>query len=257
MTTAQLNKAWTAVLKTLNDQYQELDQDFLDNVRKAVEVAYKPLFGDKKKKPRGVTAFNMYVSDFNAKHKDDAPVIKDGKQVTLFKLASVSWANADAKTRQHFENVALEQNAANGITPTADRPKKAVNGYNIFIQEYKEQHKDQLSGGTPLFKEASKVWKEKSAEEKAVYKQKADAFNEAHGNGKKETAEPAAPAKEPKAKATKTSPAKEAAAPPAKEEKPAKATKATPAKTAAKTAPAAKTPTKTAAKTAKVAKATA
>jgi hypothetical protein len=186
MTTATLKKAWDAVITTLNSQYEELDADFLDKVRQAVEVAYKPLFATgpaPKKKDRGVTAFNMFVSDFSAKHKDDAPVIVDGKQMTLFKLASTVWNKADAKIRAEFVAKAAAQNAEKGIVAVADRPKKPMNGYNCFVQEYKELHKTDVEGGKDLFKQASAEWGKKSDAEKLVYKQKADAINAAKGLG--------------------------------------------------------------------------
>ena len=198
MSAVALTKAWNTILKNLSEDYEELDEGFMKRIRSEVEKAYTPLFatdangvvggGKKAKKPRGVTAFNVFVQDFNEKHKGDAPT-KDPtdpegkKDLTLFKLASVEWKNVDAATRQTFQDKATAANKEKGIVPAADRKKKAVNRYNVFVQEYKEAHPDQ-EGGRNLFKEAAAEWKLKTKEQKAAYKVKADALNVQNGNDK-------------------------------------------------------------------------
>lgn len=176
-----LDKAWGKVITKLNESYEELDQAFLANVRVAVEAAYADLLSEaampkaKAKKPRGVTAFNLYVRDFNAKHKDQVggAVAKgeDGKDVSLFKRASDSWKLLSEKERAPFVQQSKADNAAAGIVPASERPKKAVNGYNVFIQEYKAKHATQ-EGGKSLFKEAADAWGKLSEKQQATYKAK-------------------------------------------------------------------------------------
>jgi len=186
MSATVLKKAWEDVLSTLNAKYEELDDAFLSEVRVAVEAAYAPLFDEKAmpkgkaKKPRGVTAFNVYVRDYNAKHKDDVQVKgADGKDLSLFKRASDAWKKLSEMERAPFVQQSREENTAKGIVPAAERPKKPVNGYNLFVKEYKTKHANQEGGGTDLFKNASAEWGKLSDKQKAAYKTKAGTENEA------------------------------------------------------------------------------
>lgn len=184
---AACKKATNQVITRMNEKYEELDKEFVDFIRGAIEGIFKPLLKGvgKEKKPRGVTAFNLYVSEYIAKHIDDAPVMDaNGKVLSNFKRAGMEWKAASADVRASYQTKAVESNVANGIVPDAPKPKKPINGYNAFVKEYKIKNADKLQGGPGLFKQASAQWKSMTLEQREVYKQQAIAENAANGVSK-------------------------------------------------------------------------
>ena len=189
MTTAALKKAWNDVLHSEQIvQYDNLDAEFMENLRTAVEKAYLPLIGTgdgadgkkgKKKKDRAFTPYNMYVREFSKVHKADPPVMDGGKVVPVFKLASDAWKALDANGRAPYVKRAQEENAKRGVVATADKPKKPPTAYNLFVQDYKKSHPN-LTGGKALFKEAPGAWAALDAVSRAAYQARADALKNGH-----------------------------------------------------------------------------
>jgi len=189
-----LDKAWGKVIAKLNESYEELDQAFLANVRVAVEASYADLLNEKAmpkgkaKSPRGVTAFNLYVREFNAKTKDQAvPKNAEGKDISLFKRASDSWKLMSEAEKAPYVQQSKADNTAAGIVPAAERPKKPVSGYNLYIREYKAKNAT-LDGGTSLFKEAATAWGKLSEKQRAAFVTKATTQNAATAKANEATA---------------------------------------------------------------------
>ena len=187
MSSAAVNKAANQIIDKLNAKYDQLGEDFLADVRGAIVDTFKPLMkkNGKEKKPRGVTAFNLYVRQFNGEHKDDAPVMdKDGKVKSLFARAGEEWSAAAASVKEEYAVKAKELNTKNGIVPDGPKAKKPVNGYNVFVKEYKVKNSATLKGGSELFKQASALWKSMTEAQQTEYKTQAVAQNTANGLGK-------------------------------------------------------------------------
>lgn len=180
-----LKRATNSVFESLNMKYTQLEPSFLADLREYIETAFKPFVRNagKERSQRGTTAFNMFVKEFTAKHKDDKPVVKGGKLVTMFKLASDEWKALKPEKRAEYQSKADELNASNGVVKAKDRvkPKKRVSGYNVFVVEYRSKH-----GNEPdLFKKASAEWKSLSDAQKTEYNTKAQQQNVENGVEKK------------------------------------------------------------------------
>jgi len=183
MSQADLQTAWVATMKELDSKYETLDAGFLEVVRQVVERCYQPLFGaatvqtggkvKKEKAPRGVTAYNLFIKEFTAAHKTAEPVMgADGKPVSAFTQAAAAWKTATAATKADYTQRAAEQNTADGIVKVGDKPKKAMNGYNLFIQDYCSAH----SGEEGNFQAAAGAWKVLDEAGKQPFKERAAAL---------------------------------------------------------------------------------